>query len=518
MRRPVRHLARALTLSVAIAGALMTIPSPAQAALFTVTKTADTADSTCDADCSLREAITAANASPGADGIIVPAGTYNLAIPGTVENANAIGDLDVTEDVTIEGAGAPDTIVDAGGLDRVFDVDPGAAGITVSISDLTVQGGQTDDGERGGGVRNIGILTLSRVHVTGNGAEDDGGGINNGGSGVLTVMNGAITSNNAQGVGVFVGDGGGIFNNGNSATLSDVTVSGNVAEGNGGGIYENASTQSLLNTTVTDNTATQFDAGGVRGEFSAANSIIAGNSSGSGDDDCNETMTSQGYNIVGEDTGCTVTLTTGDQVGTAAAPIDPGLGPLNDNGGPTPTHALLETSPALDAGNPAPPSPGGPSCAPADQRGIPRPEGAACDIGAYEYIECMGVVVNRVGTDAPETIIGTSGPDGVLGFGGKDTIRTLGGKDAVCAGKGGDVVRTGPGPDKARGEEGKDRLIGGGGKDILRGNRGNDRIGGGGGNDRLIGGPGNDRLNGGPGNRDRCRQGPGTGRVVNCER
>ena len=74
------------------------------AATFTVTKTADTNDGICDGDCSLREAIIAANANPGADTIILPAGIYTLTIPGTGEQAAATGDLDITQPVTISGA------------------------------------------------------------------------------------------------------------------------------------------------------------------------------------------------------------------------------------------------------------------------------------------------------------------------------------------------------------------------------------------------------------------------------
>ena len=75
---------------------------------------------------------------------------------------------------------------------------------------------------------------------------------------------------------------------------------------------------------------------------------------------------------------------TGDIVGTGASPADPLLGPLQDNGGPTFTHALQFGSPAIDKGNPATPGSGGTACEATDQRGAPRPAGAACDIGAYE--------------------------------------------------------------------------------------------------------------------------------------
>ena len=79
--------------------------------------------------------------------------------------------------------------------------------------------------------------------------------------------------------------------------------------------------------------------------------------------------------------------TTGDQLGTGASPLDPLLGNLADNGGPTLTHALLNGSPAVDAGSPATPGSGGGACEITDQRGTTRPKGSQCDIGAFEALQ-----------------------------------------------------------------------------------------------------------------------------------
>jgi hypothetical protein len=122
-------------------------------------------------------------------------------------------------------------------------------------------------------------------------------------------------------------------------------------------------------------------------------------------------------------------------VGTGAAPIDPRLGPLADNGGSTQTHALLQGSPAINKGNPAPPGSGGNACAATDQRGAPR----NCDVGAYELVLCAKVTVNRVGTDARDVLRGTWGADGFLTLGGNDKAKGLGGRDAVCLGPGKDT-------------------------------------------------------------------------------
>jgi hypothetical protein len=108
------------------------------------------------------------------------------------------------------------------------------------------------------------------------------------------------------------------------------------------------------------------------------NTLLAGNSLG----DCSGTLTSQDYNLIQVTTGCALTGTIAHVI-TGTAPL---LGPLQDNGGPTWTHALLLGSPAIDAGNPALPGSGGNACAVTDQRGVARPVGATCDIGAYEGV------------------------------------------------------------------------------------------------------------------------------------
>src|SRR5437763_5372118 len=140
----------------------------ASASTFTVTKTDDTADGSCDSDCSLREAIMAANTSPGADTIVVPAGDYRLSITGAGEDVGATGDLDVNDDTTIAGAGARTTAVDArpdgqpNPVDRVFEIGPVNPSANVTISHLTIQGGSATGmgADFGGGIENWATLTL----------------------------------------------------------------------------------------------------------------------------------------------------------------------------------------------------------------------------------------------------------------------------------------------------------------------------------------------------------------------
>jgi CSLREA domain-containing protein len=157
---------------------------------YNVTKTDDTFDGVCDADCSLREAIEAANVTAGA--VIVPAGTYVLSLAGINENANATGDLDVRNDMGIYGAGMGQTIIDANGIDRVIDVVSGAQDAnTLILGDLTLtHGNAADTLGRGGAILNYqslspGFIGLERVALVDNHATQTGGGRNTASSGTI---------------------------------------------------------------------------------------------------------------------------------------------------------------------------------------------------------------------------------------------------------------------------------------------------------------------------------------------
>ena len=157
---------------------------PLNATTFIVTQTTDPTPVNCDANCSLREAIMAANAAAGPDTIIfdqsVVPGTFILARDGTGEDGAETGDLDITDDLTITGAGAADTIIDGGGLDRVIHiVNP----VNVEIRGVTIQNGLTK-GDRsqeeryGGGIANGGAVI--------------------GGGGIVLIAESIITSNIAR--------------------------------------------------------------------------------------------------------------------------------------------------------------------------------------------------------------------------------------------------------------------------------------------------------------------------------
>jgi hypothetical protein len=337
--------------------------------------------------CTLRGAVEEANALGGADQVTLPAANYNLRI-------DQGGALEITGDLIIGGAGARSTVIhqerddfaDVG--DRVFDIQGVNPAPKVTISDVTIADGRAQDalGFFGGNIRSTGELTLVDSTITG-GRASSGGGISNVG-GTLLVENSTITGNFALDNG---GDSGAIQNFEDvvtgtaSLSVRNSTISGNSAR-LAGGIFNwsNSSspvgnTISITNSTITGNSSGDRGGGGGLALASNAtamvtNTIISGNNMQELPLDCSadpgSAITSLGHNIEGAgDCGFTAS---GDLQST-----DPGLGELVDNGGDTDTHALGANSPAIDAADAA-------ACPTADQRGILRPQGRSCDIGAFE--------------------------------------------------------------------------------------------------------------------------------------
>jgi len=231
-----------------------------------------------------------------------------------------------------------------------------------SLSGNTAQGGAGGSGDGtgqngpagrgfGGGLYNDGTATLTNVTVSGNSASAHGGGLMNS-VGTATLTNVTVSGNSAS-------EGAGLFNQG-TATLTNVTVSGNSASAHGGGLVNSAGTATLTNVTVSGNSASE-SGGGLFNHATATltNTIVAGNSAP--DDPDIGGGYSGSHDLVGG---------------------DPELAPLGDYGGPTQTMALLAGSPAIDAGDST--APGLPTT---DQRGFARISGAAVDIGAYEVQE-----------------------------------------------------------------------------------------------------------------------------------
>jgi predicted outer membrane repeat protein len=221
----------------------------------------------------------------------------------------------------------------------------------------------------GGGVYNFGTATITNSTVSGNTAYEYGGGISTY-NGTLNLTNSTVSGNTARG-------GGGIFITGivGTLTLTNSTVSGNTAWRGGGIMGGRYGDLTLTNSTVSGNTA-GFEGGGIFGwelMVTPTNTIVADNSAPTGANCESPPVNSLGYNLT-DDTSCGFTAT-GDLVVPDAM-----LGPLQDNGGPTETHDLLDGSPAIDAGSVSCPPPD------TDQRGVARPQGTGCDIGAVEFV------------------------------------------------------------------------------------------------------------------------------------
>jgi hypothetical protein len=250
---------------------------------------------------------------------------------------------------------------------------------TVALTNSTVSS-NTANGAGGGIIFNEGSLTLTNSTVSNNTASD-GGGITNENGGSLTLTSSTVSGNTALNDGV----GGGIYNSWGDLALTNSTVSGNTASGDfsrGGGIMNYTGNLTLTNSTVSGNTAANGsaivgDSIGCRrpcyyvppsSSFDFENSILAGSCQSSRFNEI-----SSAFNLA-DDESCAFSTTD-------IVVADAMLGPLQDNGGPTETHDLLPGSPAIDAGSMD-------ECPPpdTDQRGVARPQGTACDIGAVEYL------------------------------------------------------------------------------------------------------------------------------------
>lgn len=287
---------------------------------------ADTGDGVCQTasgTCTLRAAIQQANAWAGTDVVVLPAGIYALTVSGAGENAAASGDLDITDNLILNGAGAATTVIDGGAIDRVLDI---ADGVTAQISGVTLRNGFVLGS--GGGINNLGSLTLrdsavtdnvsapafgiagggiyhfssgeaavslalDNVTVSGNGADNasvpGGININGGGIGIVggaasitgsTISGNTATTGSAGVSGSDAANGGGIYINSGNITITDSAISGNTADWNGGGIH-NFGALTLSGSTVSGNSA--FQGGGIYTDGNPArlltliNSTVSGN-------------------------------------------------------------------------------------------------------------------------------------------------------------------------------------------------------------------------------------------------
>ena len=377
--------------------ALLALPASAQGEAFKPNKRSDHAPNGCTKkDCTLREAVIDANATPEKDSITLAKGKpWKVKLAGTNENAAADGDLDVTADLKLRGK--PKATLKGATEEAVLQV-PFGSTAALGIKKLKVTGGASSGVSAGGGSVAIRSSTIAK-NVT-----DDsvGGGVDVDPSATATISRSTIAKNES-------GAGGGVSAAG-MTTITDSTISDNTSTGTGGGIKGQASLGlTVLNSTITGNRAAT-DGGGISvatgnatinsvtvayneadsdetggmdvgggitaaGMVNISNSIIALNTLGGtpmpiADPNCDGTFTSGGGNLRETDEmGCTGFTGTDDLVDD-----NPRLDTLAKNGGPTKTIALLNNSPAIGLGIS--------TAEPRDQRGVVRDNDP--DAGAYE--------------------------------------------------------------------------------------------------------------------------------------
>lgn len=352
----------------------------AQAASITVNSTGDIT-SAGDGQCTLREAVSNANANTDTTGGDCTAGsgadtiTFSDLILGQTITLGGT-QLTLSSDITID-ANLSGMTLSGNNVSRIFQI---TAGNTVVLTKLYLINGRISG--VGGGILNAGNLTINDSMLMGNRATTFGGGIYNSTVASLLTVNGTTFRNNsvASTSGTLVG-GGGIANLGtvvvNNSTFTGNSVTGTATNRNGGGIRNNTlgASVTLNNVTIVTNNA-GTNGGGISdaGTFIIRNSIIANNTAPTARD-CGGTVNAD-YSLIKARTGCTIT-----GANNIAANVDPLLGPLDANGGGTITHPTLtffplDSSPVLNAGSNA-------LCLATDQRGASRPVGN-CDIGAVE--------------------------------------------------------------------------------------------------------------------------------------
>jgi CSLREA domain-containing protein len=373
---------------------LLFLAAPAQAATFNVNSLADGSDATAgDGNCAtaggvctLRAAVEESASTVPADEIVLGPGVHSVSPFVSVQS----------HDVTIRGAGARATAIQG---------TPGGQGVlfldntNTQIRDLRLTGAVSDVAGGGLSVGGVGSVLVERVAVTGNqvstsGYSGEGGGVSKSGSGSLTIRSSLVSANSvstSHPTFTYGAYGGGIAHTGGTLTVVNTTIEGNTATGDvgagayGGGFYTSAGTAILRNVTLARNSVGGPSAHGgnlaadFTGQVTVENTIVAQGTAPTPATNCyryaSATITPVARNL---DSGSSCAFGAPHLSNTSAA-----LGPLADNGGPTDSLIPEIGSAVIDAaiGCPSPAE---------DQRGVPRPAGAACEIGAVERVPEAG--------------------------------------------------------------------------------------------------------------------------------
>lgn len=343
--------------------------------IFSLNATAETLTVTNNNDTgagSLRQAVS--DAVDG-DEIVFDAALFDT----TITFGSAIS---ITQDIQITGIVGNVITLDGNDATRHFTI----SGATVEISNLTLTNGNAAPG---GSMSLTGSnVTITNSMLINNNSGSNGGAIDNGTT-TLTLINSTLSNNTT-------GNFGGAINNpgGSLLTIRNSILSNNTTGNDGGAITNLGGTLDISNSTVINNTAQNCGGGigNIGTIINVQNTIVSGNNGmGLGglppaDDFCNlgapTAVTSAGGNLIGQVSATDGTVGVfnqeNDQTGTPANLLDPLLGPLADNGGPTLTHLPLDSSPAIDAGLNTATLPA------TDQRGLPRLMNGNVDIGSVE--------------------------------------------------------------------------------------------------------------------------------------
>ena len=481
-----------------------------------------------DGDLSLREAIALANEPGGADLI-----TFDESLSGGTININESLEREIIiyDSVAINGLGQDNLTLDGGFIFNIAQADDDVTidglnlvgGKIDSFGDLTLTNSTISDTVETGTVDNSSVISRGTTIISDSTIKDNDGGELVGiliESGTATIERSIIANNQAD-----YANSGVIIRSDATVDIINSTIANN--RGRAGSGVLTGGTVNITNSTVANNSG-GLNSGGIQnfGTVTVTSSILADNfgtgpSGVVGDVSGDGEFISGGNNLVsnGDDAEGFVDGINGDIVGSNGDDfsnpqtdllIDARLGELQDNGGTTETIALLDDSPAIDAGS-------NPNNLSTDQRGegFDRTVGGGTDIGAFEVQNADGGQTpepqpNNVleGTKGKDTLDGTDKDELIFGFAGGDSLNGNGGNDTISGGKGGDVISGGAGNDSLEGNEGKDEifgneghdiLIGGTGKDTLDGGAGDDLLNGDNGKDLLVGGAGSDTLIGGRG-------------------
>jgi predicted outer membrane repeat protein len=342
------------------------------AATLTVTSAANAGGTCPGADCTLRQAI--ATAATG--------DTISFSLPANSVISLAT-QLMLNKSLTIAGPRANLLTVERAATAQPFEVIR-IMTTGVTVSGITLSGGS---GAFGGAIYATSSFTLRDCTLSGNSASF-GAAIMNAGSARTIITNCTFSGNTAS------NSGGAIFQAGGELVIINSTISENMCSNTGGGIYNGAAI-TVRNCTIYNNTGSAGAGIANDGVASKIGSTIVGGNTATDPNtaarDVSGNFVSEGYNLVSTNAAANGFTAPGDRVGTAAFTLTPGLGPLQDNGGPTKTHTLLAGSPAIDNGRTAVDADGQPLNM--DQRGQPRPAdraesnaagGDGSDIGAVE--------------------------------------------------------------------------------------------------------------------------------------